>query len=219
MKIDHRKLLLFILVVSISLVGFLIVAPYGLNAAAMLQPALTVRPTQVFLTDQQEIDSLRKMLSDPKLDAQSRNSIEIKIKMAEDAASQRAKIADIIKKANVTEIPTPPPGGDTIFPKGIFEGDAGTFKPDEVVIQNRWQGVLENGYIIAFAGSLSDNIQQGVVVVRKTSLDRRTTRYEKFMAPGQTGSLKILGEQKLRLTLQTSSGAALIFNIPEMKFE
>jgi len=162
-----------------------------------------------------EIKTYREMLND-NLDEQTRRSIEEKLAMAERVATEQAKGQPALKNPNQT--PELIPVKDPTFQTGIFEGQAGEFKPSQAKIQNRWQGIVNGDYVIVFAGSLGNDSEQGIVYVQRISSDKRSTTWTSYPTPEKLGPVRIVQAETFRLVLDTDGGNTLYFDVPAQRY-
>lgn len=162
-----------------------------------------------------EIKTYREMLNGD-LDEQTRRSIEEKLAMAERVATEQAKGQPAPKNPNQT--PELIPVTDPPFQTGIFEGQAGEFKPSQAKIQNRWQGIVNGDYVIVFAGSLANDSEQGIVYIQQISSDKRSTTWTSYPTPEKSGAVHIVQAETFRLVLNTDGGNTLYFDVPAQRY-
>lgn len=111
-----------------------------------------------------------------------------------------------------TLAPAPPTVEAIPFSTGIFEGGEGAFYSGDVTIQNYWQNIVNGETVQVFAGSLYEDPEQGLVIVLGSSPSGR------YYTPTRVGSLRIVDESGLRLTLVSTHGATFYFDIPTHQF-
>jgi hypothetical protein len=103
-----------------------------------------------------------------------------------------------------------------VIPTGIFDGgwDVFRYPSEDVVIQNMWTGELANHSYGAsvWAGSLHSDPTQGLVLVM---IEGPVFTY---LSPVKAGSLHIVAEQNLRLTLLSTNGTTFYFDVPGQTF-
>jgi len=98
--------------------------------------------------------------------------------------------------------------------RGIIDSGQAPFPAHQYVFQNQWQDVVGGKHTNVWAGAAGDDPQQGVVVVRTTSLDlTQTGGVEVFPTPTRTGALRIADAHGTVLTLVDSTGATFIFHV------
>ena len=81
-------------------------------------------------------------------------------------------------------------------------------------INNMFRGYYQDQIVEVYAGYQFQEDQKGLVIVSIESLNI----YQYFYDPTASGTLEIIGEDKLRLVLKTSQGTSLFFDIPSMQF-
>ncbi|HXM17274.1 MAG TPA: hypothetical protein VN934_00520 [Candidatus Tumulicola sp.] len=86
---------------------------------------------------------------------------------------------------------------------------------DDLVIANRWQGVLSNQSVVVHAGHLRNDPTRGVLVLLSfpRDKDRRSGRY--IFAPRRSGSLRIVGSNGSHLNIKSASGETYRFSLPD----
>jgi len=167
-------------------------------------------------------ERMQQQLLDPRLDAAARESLMEKIEMAKNSEQQQSAaetIAPAPKQA-------PDFAGDALMKalpqveSGIFPGPEAMIRPSLVQVSNFWQGVRDGQIVMAFAGAQSENPRQGLVVIATTSLDPSVgdIQFETFLAPGETGSLRVVEEKNGVLALEARDGARLSFDLGAKSF-
>jgi hypothetical protein len=168
--------------------------------------------------EQEMIKKYESILSRDDLDPILRKSIEGKLLMLERIVAARENSAAGGQLAMPAGIEEPQVQTDPTIQSGIFEGDEGIFRPEEAVIQNYWQGVVEGQIVQVFAGSAGSDPEVGVIFVMVTSADRMKTNIERYEAPPGTGSLHIISESAFMLTLAGKDNTQIFFDIFSRQF-
>jgi hypothetical protein len=173
-------------------------------------------PSDSFIADlMEEIETDRKLLAGDSLDEQMRRSIEEKLEIA-------IRIATRVSHPWVTvdprETPVLIPVEDPPFPTGIFEGGAGTFRPSEATILNRWQGIVNGVMTDVFAGSRPSDPEQGMLFIMRMSGERRSVSWSIYPTPVRSGPVRILSAEEYRLVLSTEGGDILYFDVAADRF-
>jgi hypothetical protein len=116
--------------------------------------------------------------------------------------------------------PNPPP------PEGIV--DVGPpLPPEQYLIQNGWQQLVDDHLVQAFAGALAGDPSQGVVVVVTRAWDLQTMQpdlvdeevsVETFPSPLRLGSLRVVSAQGSVLGLVSDQGIVLAFDVTARRF-
>ncbi len=98
--------------------------------------------------------------------------------------------------------------------RGIIDSGLAPFSAQQYRFENQWQDVVGGKHTNVWAGAAGDDPNQGVVVVRTTSLDlAEVGRAEVFRTPGYTGPLRITDAHGTVLTLISATGATFTFNV------
>jgi hypothetical protein len=101
-------------------------------------------------------------------------------------------------------------------PVGIIEMGDPTFYNEGYDIQNSWQRQIDNYWAQAYAGSLLDNPEQGVVIVTWDLPNAPSGGV--YLTHVRAGSVRIVAEQNYRLTLEAKDGTVFYFDVPGQKF-
>jgi hypothetical protein len=199
-----------IIIVILAILSGLVIFTSNAIASLSRMQNITAMPPEMT-----EIAQYRQSLLSGDIDEQTRLSIQEKLDIAIRIATQIAESSAVQPLGNAPTLimMTDPP-----VPMGIFEGDEGIFRPDEVIINNYWQNVIGDEIIQVFAGSSGGESGVGIVIVAVTSADRMQTVFDKF-SPGLTfGSLRIVSEQGGIIRLISTNGVELFFNVGNKKF-
>lgn len=150
------------------------------------------------------------------LSPRMRKSVEYKLAYAEAEATRQSIITRVTKDPNTTiEIIwlTDPP-----FQTGIFEFQGAEIKPSVAKINNRWHGIVNDEYVIVFAGALAKDKEQGVVYVWRMYKDKGTRSWITCLTLQRVGSVRIIEVRENRLILNTEAGDVLYFDVSGEKF-
>lgn len=115
-------------------------------------------------------------------------------------------------KHGATPIKTAPIPPDANWPSGIIETAQIPLSGAQYAINNHWQGLVNGEHVAVFAGSLSDDPHQGVVVLMTISVDLQHTSSQVYLTPLKVGSLSVVATVGTRLTLRSPTGAAFAFD-------
>lgn len=77
------------------------------------------------------------------------------------------------------------------------------------MILNAWQEMIDGRYLTVFAGGLSEDPDQGVIVI----YDDSTEKYTIYTSPTKEGSFRIIAVEGLNLILETNQKTRLYFNV------
>lgn len=173
----------------------------------------TLIPTNDAETDGEAV-ALEKMLENPDLDADARASLQEKLRMALTSLENRKNAVD----RGPYDPSEAPEQDDPPVMVGIFGGDDGAFDPKYTSIQNYWTGVANNQFLSIYAGASVEKPQEGLVAVVITSANRDNTTLQYFIPASAHGSLKVLAENNLVLTLQAADGDTMYFDAGTLQF-
>jgi hypothetical protein len=176
------------------------------------------RSTESRITN--EIDALEQQLKRTDLGSEERKSLEAKLQalyyqstLAAEGIRQLTEMptqAEIARKmmANPTLIV------DEERMTGIIENPPVPFSRSKYIINNAWQELVDGRYVIVYAGSLTKDPTQGVLLVYVDS-DHSISEY---LTPNKSGPLRISKVEGFRLVLQTENKSELYFDVPGFAF-
>ncbi|MCJ7625041.1 MAG: hypothetical protein MUO76_16195 [Anaerolineaceae bacterium] len=208
----------FLLIVGLSILAAFVSLLIPKGAIAIRPGDITPSSTGFPSIDDETVVYYQTVLAGEDLDEGMRRSLEEKLRMAQWIATQRANSMIINPDQAVDSVAEPRFVSDPVFQEGIFDGDEGIFRPEQAVIQNYWQGELENSYLQVFAGALGSDADQGIVYILETTSDRLQTDFELYLAPQKSGSLQIIGESDFKLILLCEDQTEIIFDILKREF-
>ncbi len=105
------------------------------------------------------------------------------------------------------------------WPVGIIDGEGPSPLPAEVfVTHNAWQDLVDGHHVTVYAGSERGDPSQGVLVVFVTSLDLQTHRLGLYRTPARVGALRVVAADAPRLTLVSTSGRLVAFDVASLQF-
>jgi hypothetical protein len=173
-------------------------------------------PTDSFIASlEDEINHYRQVLAENNIDEQTRRSIEEKLAIAERIAT---RVSHPWATVDPLETPQLIPVEDPPFPTGIFEGGGATFRPNMAVMLNRWHGIVNGVPTIVFAGSPTNDPEQGVVFIMRMSGERKSVSWSSYPTPVRSGPVRILSAEGYHLILSTEAGDILYFDVPGDRF-
>ena len=109
-------------------------------------------------------------------------------------------------------------GDDQFRPSGIIERGPAPFSTEDVVVRNQWQQQVDGVWVQVYAGALAENPAQGVVIVAAEGAAAREAATERYLAPQQSGALRVVAESGSRLTLEAADGSVLAFDLASRTF-
>jgi hypothetical protein len=91
--------------------------------------------------------------------------------------------------------------------RGIIQSGQAPFPASSYTFVNQWQAQVGQQWVQVYAGMLTADPSQGVVVVRRSTLDWSASEPPQVLrAPLRSGALQITGAGGTRLSLQSSQG-------------
>ena len=175
--------------------------------------------------DADMVQGLREALSNQRLNDVDRSSLQKKLELAERLAAQRAtKPAVRAPKKAVT--PLAVPGLSPLLtessqpiPDEIIPGSEGIVRPWEADIRNLWQGEREGWYYQVLAGAAPEDEKQGLILVIRTNLDQSQRSQQFYLAPENSGVLKVLEVQGMKVLLTGADSGPISFDLTTRKFQ
>ncbi len=77
-----------------------------------------------------------------------------------------------------------------------------------------WRQIVNGAYITVWAGKDRDAPEQGLLSLEKMTLDGETTLERTcYQTPSQAGSIRVVAENNLRLTLTTTNNQQFVFDV------
>jgi len=102
---------------------------------------------------------------------------------------------------------------------GIRDVQLSPFRGEEAIIENRWQGPVNGVFTVVYAGKLTKTPDQGFVAISTGNLGEPNFVLRQFSTPMRVGSVHITGVSGTVLTLQSSKGSVLTFDIASLTFK
>jgi hypothetical protein len=176
---------------------FLLTPLIGLAQAAQQTPALPPVKQAQLDRETQQIAAARAAPQPPK-------------NLPKPARIQRQPLP---QRAPSSESPVPhhTAGNGTIVDSGQAPFPAALF-----TFENRWFERTAAGDLVVYAGAAHDDPTQGLLAVRLISATPGPTTV--YRAPLHSGSLHIVGASGQKLSLVTSSGSQLVFDVAARSF-
>ncbi len=130
-------------------------------------------------------------------------------------ATEMALNVGKLRKTRPARTPVP----TQIFPTleiGMSEGQPGHATGDD--IENNWSGGFDGQNYTAYAGSVSGDLDQGIVDVWVVSQNFTQRRFARYLTPVKSGPARIQSWQGTRLILTTKGGDTLYFEVTAQQF-
>jgi hypothetical protein len=134
------------------------------------------------------------------------------------AQEQLTNVALATVLALTPTVPPPPPPTATatlaLWATGILNtGDSVSFG-GVYTFQMGWIGIVNNEYVVVYAGAYRNDHDQGVLVVRTVALSTEPlTGPDEYMTPVRAGAVSVVAVESLRLTLQARDGQQFVFDV------
>ena len=162
-----------------------------------------------------EIHQLEELLAKSKLSSDMQRSLTAKLQaLYYEATSQAEGIQLLMEMPTEAELARKQLRTPKVTRKplerltGIIERPAVPLT-QAFTITNAWQEIVDGRYIIVFAGALSDDPDQGVLIIN----DDLNDKYTIYTSPSKDGSLRIIAEDNFYLTLETTNKTKVYFDI------
>lgn len=106
-----------------------------------------------------------------------------------------------------------PRKGPQKVPTGIFEAQEAP-PGMGVAVENRWVDLVDGRYVAAFAGWVLDRPNQGIILLKVTTLDLYDVDFFFYPTPEKVGPVRIDEvTQGLRLKLSAEDGTRFVFDV------
>lgn len=170
-------------------------------------------------------DILKSYEDELKSDKTSKEEKDLIKKKYDSMAQEATQWADSVKKdkpeayktLTITETPAP-----IIYRKAADGIDAHPIIPvrnvfpKDIIPINGWHKEIGNdGTLFVYAGYVKDNPSQGFVCLKEPG---KTLKFKKFLAPADSGKLRIVSEDDMLLTLQNETGQTFYFDAKKESF-
>jgi len=105
------------------------------------------------------------------------------------------------------------------WPTGIRDDIPAPFRASELMINNAWQQDFGGNHVQVYAGHITEDAEQGLVVIRTTDVnDMEQVTVERFPTPVKAGSLTVVAEKNHKLTLQAANGTTFEFDVNKKEY-
>jgi hypothetical protein len=210
-----RKLQIIILTV----VGLLVLA-------AILKMSLVSRAMTNILPDfvstkepidpyMDQIKTYQSELQRTDLSSETKNLIEEKLNTVSMMATQRAegKVNQIPRQVSMQAPPTIEVASIKL-PDGIDNHPSIPFSESVVTVLNSWRKTTGNRYYLVYAGFLTQDSQQGAILVLHSS----THDFKQYNTPLNSGGVRIVDEKGTTIILQSAKGILFYFDTAREQF-
>jgi len=197
----------------IALLGILVLAVMlktPLTSKAMMNILPGLRATKEHIDpDMGEIKAFEAELQRTDLSSEARNLITEKLNTIALMATQRAVgLANRpTRPAFIVATPTMEFAGFKL-PDGIDDHPSVPISESVVTIFNSWRKTTAERYFLVYAGVLTQDSQQGAVLVLHPS----THDFKQFNTPTKSGGVRVVEENGLVITLQSTKGILFYFD-------
>jgi hypothetical protein len=104
-------------------------------------------------------------------------------------------------------------------PRGILNRQQGPFGSQYALVENAWQDTVDGVWVQVFAGHLTQESKQGVVIVNVLKSDLDTSGpLETFKTPTASGSVRIVAADGTKLTLKAADGKTWVFDVAARQY-
>ena len=210
-----RKLQIVILtVVGILVVLVIIKMPLASKAMTNMFPVLlaTKEPIDPYID---QIKAFQDELLTPYLSNEARNLIEAKLNIVSRMATQRAKGKTNLSTRQVPVLATP-----TIvlagmkLPDGIDNHPSINLSESVVTVLNSWRKTADDRYYLVYAGFLTQDTQQGAILVFHPSVHH----FQQYNTPDNSGGVRVVEEKGTTIILQSTQGILFYFDVAKEQF-
>lgn len=102
---------------------------------------------------------------------------------------------------------------------GILNVQISPFSAHDAIITNRWQGTVGGGFVVVYAGRLTQTPDQGLVAVSLGEPGRPNFSLQQYPTPTKSGSVHIISANGSLLTLVSDKGQVFVFDVGARLFK
>ncbi|MBW6474615.1 MAG: hypothetical protein K0B14_15925, partial [Anaerolineaceae bacterium] len=170
--------------------------------------------------NQKALTQLKSFLADTASDAARENlenkiqALEYKLNLQDTAKAQSQKSIEQICNNLLEENSTTTNQSQVEKPTGIFPVREDFLVPQGFLIENMWRGKYRGYEVELYGGSVLEEEQKGLVILSIPEINF----FEVFYDPEPNGAIKILQIDGLLVTLSSTNGSTLYFDIPAQQF-
>jgi hypothetical protein len=210
-----RKLQIVILtVVGILVVLVIMKMPLASKAMTTMLPGLlaTEEPIDPYID---EIKWFQDELQSTDLSDEARNLIEAKLNMVSIEATQRV---EGITRAPTRPVSMPETPANQVFgmklPDGIDDHPSAPFSESVVTVLNSWRKTTDDRYYLVYAGFLTQDTQQGAILVFHPSVHH----FQQYNTPDNSGGVRVVEEKGTTIILQSTQGILFYFDVAKEQY-
>jgi hypothetical protein len=155
------------------------------------------------------INSLEQELSKNDLSPEAKKDILGRIDLLGKLATQQAEGYKNSAPRDSSVMPTNLPQTNGKIPDGIEANPSAPFRQTDIIVSNAWRKTFKDIHYLIYAGRLSNDSKQGVVMVFHSD----TNNFVIYRTPEIAGNVSIISEKDLVLELNSESGAIFYFTV------
>ena len=211
-----RKLQIVILTVAGILVVLVIMKMPLANKAMANIPDLLAnkKPIDPYID---EIKWFQDQLQTPDLSDEARNLIEAKLNIVSRMATQRAG-GQTRRPTPTRPVSMPETPANQVFgmklPDGIDDHPSAPFSESVVTVLNSWRKTTDDRYYLVYAGFLTQDTQQGAILVFHPSVNH----FQQYNTPDNSGGVRVVEEKGTTIILQSTQGTLFYFDAAKEQF-
>lgn len=210
-----RKLQIVILtVVGILVVLVIMKMPFASKAMTNILPGLlaTEEPIDPYID---QIKAYQDELQRTDLSSEARSLIEEKLNTISVMVTQRAegKTSQPTRQVSILATPTIEVASVKL-PDGIDNHPSVPFSESAVTVLNSWRKTTDDRYYLIYAGFLTQDSQQGAILVLHPS----THDFKQYNTPDNSGGVRVVEEKGTTIVLQSTKGVLFYFDIAKEQF-
>ncbi len=206
-------------IVILTMVGFLVVLailkmPLVSRAMTNILPDLvaTKEPIDPYID---QIKAYQEELQRTDLSSETRNLIEEKLNTISILATQRAEGKARQPTRQVSMLATSTIEVASIkLPDGIDDHPSVPFSESIVTVLNSWRKTTNDRYYLVYAGYLTQDSQQGAILV----LHQSTHDFKQYNTPDSSGGVRVIEEKGTVIILQSDKGTLFYFDVAKEQF-
>lgn len=163
----------------------------------------------------EQIKAYQVELQKTDLSSETRNLIEEKLTTISIMATQRAegKVNQTTRQVSSQATPTIEEASFKL-PDGIDNHPSIPISESVVTVLNSWRKTTESRYYLVYAGFLTQDSRQGIILVLHPS----THEFMQYNTPDISGGVRVIEEKDTILTLQSAKGVLFYFDVSRELF-
>lgn len=210
-----RKPQIVILIVVVIIVALVIVTtPLASKALSEILPGSFATKESIDPYKEQII-AFQDELQKTDLSSETRSLIEEKLTSISMMATQRAagKVNQPTRQVPSLATPTIEVASSKL-PDGIDDHPSVPISESVVTVLNSWRKTTESQYYLVYAGFLTQESQQGAILV----LHPWSHEFMQYNTPNMSGGVRVVGEKGTIITLQSAEGVQFNFDVARELF-